>query len=142
MYCNNCGAEIDDNSRFCINCGQQINNFNSVNDMNNNFDTAEGQQQEYANNQQNGNVNNSGPQFVNTLSYEPIGMWGYFGYELLFSIPVIGFILAIIFSITSNNVNVKNFARAYFIMFIFGVIILFIVYVTLGISIFDFLHRL
>lgn len=30
-------------------------------------------------------------------SYKPISMWGYFGYEILFSIPVIGLILLIVF---------------------------------------------
>ena len=46
--------------------------------------------------------------------YEPISMWGYFGYEILFSIPVIGFLFLIIFAIGSKNVNKKNFARSYF----------------------------
>ena len=46
--------------------------------------------------------------------YEPISMWGYFGYEILFSIPVIGFICLIIFAIGAKNVNKKNFARSYF----------------------------
>ena len=46
--------------------------------------------------------------------YEPISMWGYFGYEILFSIPVIGFICLIVFAIGSKNVNKKNFARSYF----------------------------
>ena len=46
--------------------------------------------------------------------YRPISMWGYFGYEILFSIPLIGFICLIVFSIGSKNVNKKNFARSYF----------------------------
>ena len=52
----------------------------------------------------------------NTLpeEYRPISMWGYFGYEILFSIPLIGFICLIVFSIGSKNVNKKNFARSYF----------------------------
>ena len=29
---------------------------------------------------------------------KPITMWGYFGYQLLFSIPLVGFILLIVFS--------------------------------------------
>lgn len=29
--------------------------------------------------------------------YKPISMWGYFGYEILFSIPFIGFILLLVF---------------------------------------------
>ena len=45
--------------------------------------------------------------------YRPISMWGYFGYELLFSIPCIGFILLIVFSVGgTKNVNLRNFARS------------------------------
>ncbi len=51
--------------------------------------------------------------------YKPISMWGYFGYELLFSIPVVGFIVLLVFAFGgSGNVNVKNFARSYFCLFI------------------------
>jgi len=46
--------------------------------------------------------------------YKPISMWGYFGYELLFSIPCIGFIVLIVLAVSAKNVNVKNFARSYF----------------------------
>lgn len=47
--------------------------------------------------------------------YHPISMWGYFGYELLFSIPCVGFIILIIFAVGgTRNVNVRNFARSYF----------------------------
>ncbi len=55
--------------------------------------------------------------------YKPISMWGYFGYELLFSIPVIGFIFLIVFAFASGNRNVKNFARSYFCMFILGIVV-------------------
>ena len=46
--------------------------------------------------------------------YRPISMWGYFGYEILFSIPIVGFICLIIFAIGAKNVNKKNFARSHF----------------------------
>ena len=47
--------------------------------------------------------------------YRPISMWGYFGYELLFSIPCVGFILLLVFAFGgTTNVNVRNFARSYF----------------------------
>lgn len=51
--------------------------------------------------------------------YKPISMWGYFGYELLFSLPVIGFIMLLVFALGgSSNVNLKNFARSKFCYFI------------------------
>ena len=47
--------------------------------------------------------------------YTPISMWGYFGYSLLFSIPIVGLICIIVFSFGgSRNINLRNFARSYF----------------------------
>ena len=47
--------------------------------------------------------------------YRPIGMWGYFGYELLFAIPLVGFILLLVFSFGgASNINLRNFARSKF----------------------------
>ena len=66
---------------------------------------------------QNSNFNRS--QLPNTASipeeYQPISMWGYFGYELLFAIPCVGFVLLLVFSFGgTKNVNLRNFARSYF----------------------------
>lgn len=56
--------------------------------------------------------------------YRPISMWGYFGYQLLFSIPCVGFILLIVFSVGgTKNVNLRNFARSYFCYIIIVAII-------------------
>lgn len=63
--------------------------------------------------------------------YRPISMWGYFGYQILFSIPVVGLICLIIFSITARNVNLKNFARSYFCVLIL-VIIFFLILLASG----------
>ena len=63
--------------------------------------------------------------------YRPISMWGYFGYELLFSIPCIGFILLIVFSLGgTKNVNLRNFARSYFCFLIIVVILILILAAT------------
>lgn len=46
--------------------------------------------------------------------YRPISAWGYFGLQLLFTIPIVGFILLIVFSFgASRNRNLKSFARSY-----------------------------
>lgn len=56
--------------------------------------------------------------------YKPISMWGYFGYELLFSIPCIGLIVLIVLAVSAKNVNVKNFARSYFcFLIILGILV-------------------
>ena len=64
--------------------------------------------------------------------YRPISMWGYFGYEILFSIPIVGFILLIVFSVGgTKNMNLRNFARSYFCFLIIALIL-----VVLGVVVF------
>lgn len=46
--------------------------------------------------------------------YKPLSPWAYFGYNILFSIPVIGFILLIVFSFSNDNINRRNYARSFF----------------------------
>ena len=63
--------------------------------------------------------------------YRPITMWGYFGLEILFSIPIVGFIFLIVFALGgTRNVNKKNFARSYFCFVIIFVVILAIAVAT------------
>jgi hypothetical protein len=69
---------------------------------------------------ENNNVVNSIP-----AEYQPISMWGYFGYEILFSIPCIGFILLCVFAFGgTQNKNLKNFARSYFCFLIIVLILI------------------
>lgn len=75
------------------------------------------------------NYNNAGgyqlpPNMINT----PISMWGYFGYSILFSLPLVGFICVIIFSFGgTNNINLRNFARSQFCFFVIGLILTIII---------------
>ena len=65
--------------------------------------------------------------------YKPISMWGYFGYELLFAIPLVGFIVLLVFAFGgTRNKNLKNFARSYFCALIVAVIIIAIFAFALG----------
>lgn len=50
--------------------------------------------------------------------YRPLGAWAYFGYELLFSIPIVGIICLIMFSLNDSNINRRNFARSFFCFFV------------------------
>ena len=58
-----------------------------------------------------------------TPQYKPISAWGYFGYNLLFSIPLVGFICLIIFSLSSDNINRRNFARSFWCWIAIGLIL-------------------
>lgn len=67
--------------------------------------------------------------------YKPISAWGYFGYEILFAIPVVGFILLVVFSLGgTKNINLKNFARSYFCIYVI-IIILVIIFLLLGVNV-------
>ena len=68
------------------------------------------------------------------FEYKPISMWGYFGYQILFAIPLIGFILLLVFSFGgTKNINLRNFARSYFCLLIILVIVI-IVIASLGLT--------
>jgi hypothetical protein len=68
------------------------------------------------------------------LEYQPISMWGYFGYRILLSIPCIGFICILIFAFGgTQNINLKNFARSYFCSYIVAFIIIILLMLT-GVS--------
>ena len=67
---------------------------------------------------------------------KPISMWGYFGYQILFSLPVVGWIFVIVLSFASPNVNVRNFARSYFCILIIAAVLAGIAMVTGGTLVF------
>ena len=48
--------------------------------------------------------------------YRLLSPWAYVGYGLLFTLPVIGWILAIVFALNDDNLNRRNFARGYWCM--------------------------
>ena len=66
-------------------------------------------------------------QFDPRFDYTPITMWGYFGYQILFAIPIVGFICVLIFAFSAHNINLRNFARSYFCFLIIVLVILGIV---------------
>ena len=55
--------------------------------------------------------------------YRPMGAWSYFGYQILFALPVIGWIALLICALSGSNINRRSFARSYFCVLIIGVII-------------------
>ena len=99
MLCKNCNTQIEDNARFCHACGADA--------------TADNQ-----------------PVVSPVLIPEqpvrsqitvddlpehlrPLSPWSYFGLQILYSIPIVGFIFLIIFSFKKSNINRRNFTRSY-----------------------------
>lgn len=62
--------------------------------------------------------------------YRPLSPWAYFGYTILFAIPVVGFILLVVFSLIGGNVNRRNFARSYFCIYVLLFILFLIALLT------------
>lgn len=67
-----------------------------------------------------------------TENNSPITMWGYFGFQLLFAIPLVGLICSIVFAIAAENRNVKNFARSQFCFIIIVYVLIIMLYSALG----------
>ena len=67
---------------------------------------------------------------------KPISMWGYFGLQILFALPLVGWIFAIVLSFASPNVNIRNFARSYFCGLILVLLLLGILVAVGGVATF------
>lgn len=52
-------------------------------------------------------INYNGPDV-----FKPLSPWAYFGLSILFSLPVVGFILS------DANINRRNFARSYWCIYV------------------------
>ena len=56
--------------------------------------------------------------------YRPLGAWAYFGYGLLFAIPLIGLISALACALSSENIARRSYARSYLIADFFAAILI------------------
>ncbi len=62
--------------------------------------------------------------------YKPLTAWNYFWLQVLFAVPVVGFVFLIVFSISPSNINRRSFARSYFCCYIVMAIIITILVAT------------
>lgn len=65
-----------------------------------------------------------------TEQYRPLSPWAYFGLNILFSIPVVGFVFLLVFTFSNKNINRRNYARSFWCsallaLFIIGLCVLF-----------------
>lgn len=102
MICKNCNSQIPDNSKFCPNCGAEV--------------SFEEPQQFTA------------PAVI-PENLKPLSPWAYFGLQILFNVPIVGFIFLIIFSCKKDNINRRNFARSYWCSLILVAIVILVVFV-------------
>ena len=126
MICPKCQQEIAENTRFCKECGYDV------------------QQAAVA------SIPTPPMPVVPTppapqrftadmlpAQYRPLSPWAYFGLSLLFSVPIVGFVFLIVFSFNRSNINRRNFARSYWcaLLIVAAVMLLFaIIAATTGAS--------
>ncbi len=94
MNCPNCGSPIEPAATFCTNCGAHLSN-----------------------------IPPQKPVAAIPKEYKPIGAWGYVGWNILFAIPVVGFVLLIVFSFSNSNINRRNYARSFWCTLLVAVVL-------------------
>ncbi len=130
MYCNKCGARLDDRTGACPNCGPTTNSAAVQNAYNNGY--QKGYSEGYSNNA--GTV---------PPEYRPLSPFAFFGLTLLYTVPIVGLIFLIINSFRRDNYCKRNHARSYWIPYIIAIIagiVILILYLT-GNAVFGFLSQ-
>ena len=131
MRCPHCLSEIPNDSEFCLSCGRRVGGTN-------------GQTQTSGQSSFGSNFPNHPPRINSVHSsnsvpsnYQPISSWGYVGYTVLFSLPLVGFIFLIICALSNDNINRRNFARSYFCIILLVVVAV----IIFGTSLLEFLNE-
>lgn len=139
-FCQKCGKELNASDMFCTNCGEKTGKVD-ISDIASNVKTSvktkvsefkqtnansqQENQQFYSNDRQAQNANyvqtnipSAETFYQNQMvsipsNYKPLGVWAFFGYSILFSIPIIGLIVNLILCFNSNNLSRRNYARSF-----------------------------
>ena len=136
MICRHCGATVRDGAQFCGVCGKSLDMYDATVRAAPSAPPVQPAPSVVVTPV----INNTVP-----LEYRPISAWGYFGYSLLFAIPLVGFICLIIFSFDSSNINRRNYARSFWCALLIAVIflvILFLIMMVAGFSMEDLIYEL
>ena len=118
MKCVACGAEIAEEVKFCTLCGAPVEK------------PAPAQAEPPVAPPPSAPV----PPYAPPVSDQnrPLSPWAYYGLQLLFSIPLVGFICLIVFSLNNGNIHRRNFARSYWCNLIVSVAIVILVIILLA----------
>ena len=166
MFCGNCGKKLSDTASFCPECGTPVESeqnktqsvveapiVESVPESTPESESMVEPKPEptvteaptpepslapnsasgaSTSNQMNIPIRNYDPRW----DYTPLGAWTYFLYSLLFSLPLAGWIIALVFAVGgTNRINLRNYARSYFCMLLISVIVVVIVLaIVLGVA--------
>ena len=108
MNCPNCGAALGENEQFCSACGTQ-------------------------------KVSAPVAPVQKPLTKEDLpgpfkilSPWAYFGLQILYTIPVVGFIFLLIHTFSKGNLNRRSFARSYWCSLLLVAIVWIIVMIAVS----------
>lgn len=105
-FCENCGKPVYRLDRTCANCGAPVTQYPQ--------NTA---QEDASAARMNNDPAQSSP-------YAVLSSWGFVGSMLLMSIPIVGFIITIVWASGGVvNLNRRNLARGYLLMMAIGVVL-------------------
>ena len=96
MNCSNCNAPLAENEKFCTACGAQVSAPSPVAPVNVNLPEQKPLTKENLPSQ-----------------FRVLSPWAYFGLQILYSVPVVGFIFLLIHTFSDGNLNRRSFARSY-----------------------------
>lgn len=63
-------------------------------------------------------------------AYRPLSPWAYFGLNILYVLPVVGWVFLICHALGSRNLNRRNYARSYFCVYVLLALVVLLLYVT------------
>lgn len=134
MNCTNCGSEIKEGAKFCTVCGAVIAETETpVTEASVDEAPVVVAEPVYQSPNQPSKKENKIPE-----KYSPLSPWTYFWLQILFAVPVVGFVFLIIFSFKNSNINRRNFARSYWckLIIVAGIfIVMLIIALVLGVSV-------
>lgn len=138
-YCKKCGAENPEGYSFCTNCGSPLEKAEPAQTVQSSQSATPPVTPQHNTYYQQPRQAQPAPSY-NTYNYniaqetepqgkyKPMGAWAYFGWSILFSFPIAGFVLLIVMSFNDNNINRRNFARSHWCsLLIFGIIALIVI---------------
>ncbi len=111
-FCQNCGNEINPGKTFCTKCGAPTADSAAYNDAAN-----QNTQPAYAPTQNYSAAVNQPANYI-PEEYKPMSAWAYFGYSLLFSIPIVGLIVNLVLCFSKTNINKRNYARSFWCWYV------------------------
>ena len=122
MFCENCGATMSDDAKFCLSCGTATGAQAAALQTPSYASPAPAPvyapaQPTYT------QPAYTQPSYGQTQGVPPLSVGSYIGMFLLLCIPIVNFILLLVWSFGGNvNKNKKNYARATLILAVIGIV--------------------